>query len=85
MKSEDIGEAFTKEGLAKLKTGQLLRFNFEGSVNEYIITKLNRKSGKVFARQVRTYHPDEVQTEDAFGDKEAFDMDKLIEKKDEQT
>jgi bifunctional DNA-binding transcriptional regulator/antitoxin component of YhaV-PrlF toxin-antitoxin module len=77
MKSEDIGDVFTPEGIQKLKQGQLLRFEYEGSIVEYIITKLNRKSGRVFARQVRTYHPDEVQTEDAYGDKEAFDIAKI--------
>jgi hypothetical protein len=77
MKSENLSEAFTQEGINKLKQGQLLRFNYEGSINEYIITKLNRKSGKVYGKPIRTYHPDEVQTEDVFGDKEAFDMSNL--------
>lgn len=57
---EEIGDILTKEGLAKLKTGQILRFNYEGSIVEYKITKLNRKSHKCYVREVRTYHPDEV-------------------------
>lgn len=77
MSKQEIGDIFTKEGVAKLKTGQILRFSYEGSMNEYKITKLNRKSGKVWVDDVKTYHPDQVQTEDAFGDKEAFDVEKL--------
>lgn len=72
MKSEDIGDVFTPEGIQKLKQGQLLRFEYEGSIVEYIITKLNRKSGKVFARQVRTYHPDEATITDKLGDEQEF-------------
>lgn len=77
MNTQEIGSEFTKEGLAKLKVGQLLRFNYEGSIIEFIITKLNRKSGKVWVKDVTTYHPDEVSVEDAFGEKEDFDVEKL--------
>jgi len=58
--SEDISDIFTKEGIQKLTKGQLLRFDFEGSVNEFIITKINKKSGKVFARKTKTYTDDEL-------------------------
>lgn len=75
--NQEIGDVFTKDGIAKLKTGQILRFDYEGSMNEYKITKLNRKSGKVWVKDVKTYHPDQVEVEDAFGDKEALDLEKL--------
>lgn len=61
--SEDISEVFTPKGLAKIKTGQLLRFDYEGNITEYIITKINRKSSKVWAREVKTYLPDETKVE----------------------
>lgn len=76
-KQEDLSEIFTKEGIQKLKKGQLLRFNYEGSLTEFVITRLNKKSGIVIGKEVTTYHPDEVQTEDKFGDKEAFNVDDL--------
>jgi hypothetical protein len=75
--SERIDDILTKEGLAKLKVGQILRFDYEGSINEMQITKINRKGHKCWAKRVRTYHPDEIQTVDAFGDKEAFNIEEL--------
>lgn len=75
--SIEIGSEFTKEGLTKLKVGQLLRFNLEGSFTEFIITKLNRKSGKVWVKDVTTYLPNEVQTVDVLGNKTAFDVEEL--------
>lgn len=72
MNSLDLSEVFTKEGVAKLKVNQLLRFNYENSVNEYIITKLNKKSGKVWARPTTTTLPNEAVIEDSLGNKEAF-------------
>lgn len=77
MKLEDLSDLFTKEGVKKLKKGQLLRFNYEGSTTEFIIKRLNKKSGVVMGELVTTYHPDEVQTEDKFGDKAAFNVDDL--------
>lgn len=77
--TEDLSEIFTKEGIQKLKKGQLLRFDYEGSVTEFIITRLNKKSGIVIGKEVFTKHPDEVQTEDAFGDKEDFNVEELHE------
>ena len=68
----EIGSEFTPEGIAKLKTGMLLRFNYENSIIEFIITKLNRKSGKVFVKDVTTYHPDQVNIKDKNGNDMAF-------------
>ena len=50
--TEDLSDIFTKEGIQKLTKGQLLRFEYEGSMNEFIITRLNRKSGIVMGREV---------------------------------
>jgi len=49
--TEDLSDIFTKEGIQKLTKGQLLRFEYEGSMNEFIITRLNRKSGIVMGRE----------------------------------
>lgn len=69
---EDLSDVFTKEGVQKLKKGQLLRFDYEGSINEFVITSLNKKSGKVLAKQVFTRHPDDVTIDDAYGTVETF-------------
>ena len=63
MKTEEIGEIFTEEGFKALHTGQLLRFDYEGSITELVITKLNRKSGKCWVREAKTYLPDETKVE----------------------
>lgn len=73
--SEDLSDIFTKEGINKLTKGQLLRFEKA----EFIITRLNKKSGIVMAKEVHTKHPDQVSIEDAFGDKLDFDMKQLKE------
>lgn len=70
---DEIGDMLTKEGIQKLKVGQILMFDYEGSRNEYKITRLNRKAHKCWVKKVRTYHPDEVSVEDAFGDKESIE------------
>lgn len=59
IKSLDISDQFKPEAIQKLKKGMLLRFNYEGSINELIITKVNKKSGKVYARMAKTYTVDE--------------------------
>lgn len=74
---QDLSEAFTKEGVKKLTKGQLLRFDFEGAINEYIITRLNKKSGKVYARGTTTYTQDQVNTEDSLGTVNVLEMKDL--------
>lgn len=70
--TEDLSEAFSKEGIQKLKKGQLLRFNYEGSMTEFIITRLNKKSGIVLGKQVFTKKPEEVTIGDEYGEIESF-------------
>jgi len=60
---EDISDLFTIEGIQKLKKGMLLRFDYEGSPTELIITSINKKSGKVLARHATTYEPKDVTVE----------------------
>lgn len=71
-KTEDLSDVFTKEGIQKLKKGQLLRFNYEGSITEFIITRLNKKSGIVIGKEVFTKHPDDVTIDDEYGTVETF-------------
>ena len=56
-KTEHI-DVITKEGSKILKKGQILMFDQDGYRNDYKIT--NIVHGKVFAKKVRTYSPDEV-------------------------
>lgn len=59
-KVHEIGEELTKEGLAKLKVGQVLVFDYEGSRTELKITKINRKSHKCWVKEVKLYSQQEV-------------------------
>lgn len=75
---QEIGDVFTKEGIDKLKTGQILRFlESEDKINELKITKINRKSGKVWVDDIKTYHPNEVNIKDKDGNDAAFSEENL--------
>ena len=76
---EDLSDVFTKEGIKKLHKGQLLRFEYEGSTTEFIIKRLNKKSGIVMGEEVKTYHPDEATITDKFGDEHEFSTEELHE------
>ena len=78
-KLEDLSDIFTKEGIKKLSKGQLLRFNFENSISEFVITRLNKKSGIVMGREVHTKHPDDV-TITSENDVEAFSEYMAVDK-----
>lgn len=62
-KSIEIGSEFTPEGLAKLKQGQVLIFELEGSRTELKITKLNRKSHKCYVTEVHLKTEEEMNAE----------------------
>lgn len=72
IKSENLSEVFTPEGIKKLSKGQLLRFNYENSITEFIITRLNKKTGIVIGREVHTNSPDDVVINNVEGDAETF-------------
>jgi hypothetical protein len=59
----DISNVFTEGGIKKLSKGQLLRF----SKAEFIITRLNKKSGIVMAKRVHTRRPEDVAITDENG------------------
>lgn len=63
-RSQDISDIVTMEGIKKLKKGQILRFDYEGSVNELKITYINKKEGKVLAKETQTYTENEVSVVD---------------------
>lgn len=63
--SENIGQMFTDEGLAKLSKGQILIFTNESEKVSYKITKINKKEHECWIIPVRTYLPDEVKIVDA--------------------
>lgn len=60
-KSINISDQFTEEGIQKLKKDMLLRFDQEGSITELKITKVNKKSGKVYAKETKTFTPQEIE------------------------
>lgn len=60
-KSQDISDVLTHEGIDKLKAGQILIFDYEGTRNELKITKINKKSHKAWAIPVKTYKQDDVE------------------------
>lgn len=58
--SEEISDILTDKAFKDLKVGQILMFNYEGSRNDYKITKINRKSKKCWVKKVTTYSTDQV-------------------------
>lgn len=56
----EIGSEFTPEGLAKLKAGQVLVYEFEGSKTELKIMRINKKSHKLFAVETKLYTDKEM-------------------------
>lgn len=58
----DMTEAFTPEGIAKLKKKQVLVFERDGEKQAYKIVSL--VGGRVYARQTRLYKPEEVDVVD---------------------
>lgn len=57
----DLTPELTEEGQEKLQVGQVLFFNFEGSETQLKITR--KRNGKVWAKQVYMYRPEEVTVE----------------------
>ena len=56
----ETGSEFTPEGLAKLKKGQVLVYNMEGSRKELKITSINRKSHKLYVQETKLYTEDDI-------------------------
>jgi 3-dehydroquinate dehydratase len=79
---EDLSDVFGKEAIKTLHKGDLLRFNYEGSITEFIITRLNKKSHIVIGRETTTHLPDAVTIDDAYGEIETFK--EMMESEDER-
>lgn len=54
LRSEDISDVFTHDGIQRLKRNQLLRFNYEGTIIEFIITYINKEKLIVRGRRTTT-------------------------------
>lgn len=54
----DLTPELTKKGQKELQVGQVLFFNFEGSETQLKI--MRKHKGKVWAKEVYMYKPDEV-------------------------
>ena len=77
LKLEDIGSEFTMTGLQNLKAGQLLRFDFEGTMIEFLIKSIDVDKHELMAEEIRTYRPDEVHIQDKDGNDMAFSESEL--------
>jgi hypothetical protein len=64
---EEISDILTDKAFKELKIGQILMFNYEGSRNEYKITKINRKAKRCWVKKVTTYSPDKIDIKDDQG------------------
>jgi hypothetical protein len=62
--SENIGDMFTPEGLAKLSVGQTLTYRLDGVETTYKIVKRSLKRQELWVRPIRLYKPDEVKVVD---------------------
>ena len=67
MKSENISDIFTQEGIAKLSKGQILTFDNEGRRIQLKITRIDRKNGKIWAKRCTTYNAAEIVVTDEAG------------------
>ena len=52
----------TKEGIRRLKVGQVMMFSYEGSETHLKI--MRKANGKVWAKEVYLYLPEEVEIKD---------------------
>lgn len=59
---EDIGDIISEAGFERLKKGQTLTFNFEGSLTDYkIMKKYEDEEGlHVLVKKIKLYLPDEI-------------------------
>ena len=57
-KWEDITDILTEDGAEKIKVGQVLIFNFEGSPLHLKVVR--KRNGKVWAKKMHLYTRDEM-------------------------
>ncbi len=56
---ERIDDVLTTKGINRLRVGQVLMFNYEGSRNDLLIMKIT-KSYHVWAKRITTHDPSQV-------------------------
>lgn len=47
-KKEEITDLISEKGMDKLKKGQLLKFDYEGSITAIVITRIDRKNKRIW-------------------------------------
>lgn len=67
---------FTDQAYKDFHPGMLMRFNFEGSMVEMKIMRIDRKTKKIWVTEVRTLSLDEFEKEMDKRREEAFSVDK---------
>lgn len=60
MKTLEITDILTPEGIEKLEKGKILIFDKDGQRAELKITKVDKKNQRVWAQKVVTYRTDEI-------------------------
>jgi len=76
-KWQDISDILTDKGMEALKAGQwellpfkvgdVMKFDFEGSPNHLRIMRFDKR-GKIWAKETRLYHRDEIKVVDRTGE-----------------
>ena len=61
----ELTEAFTDEGIAKLKVKQTLTFNLDGINTTYKIMKI--KDGRIWGKETTLYKPEDIEIVDRAG------------------
>ena len=58
----DITDDLTPEGIDRLKVGQIMMFDYEGSRIDLKV--MLKRDHRVYVKPVKTYSPDQVQVKD---------------------
>lgn len=78
---EDITDILTIEGIERLKVGQVLIFDFEGSPIHLKI--MRKRKGKVWAKRIHLYTEEEMKTEVRIADKKTGRSTRAIRTKED--
>jgi hypothetical protein len=60
VRQEDIGDIINDAGYENLKKGQVLTFNFEGTLTDYKIMKIDKEGKHVWVKKTKLYDPSEI-------------------------
>ena len=56
-KKEEITDLISDEGIRNLKKGQVLKFNYEGSITAIRITRVDRKAMRIWGEHINLAEP----------------------------